>query len=161
MEIHDPQSLFVSQLSSGCARDRIVTSALNIDLEKTFSFLPFTFALSLLHEVFLNVYPLLLEYLAWIPRLNTSLEYLAWIPRLNIWSHWTMPSSVSVTSMMQCYWWFPQGWCNLMLTYYKYFSPPYPSKRIVSLLVTTWSSLWMLSLALFCWSGMCLQRRYW
>ena len=139
MEIHDPQSLFVSQLSSGCAWDRIVTSALNIDLEKTFSFVPFTFALSLLHGVFLNVYPL-------------PLEYLAWIPRLNVWSHWTMPSSVSVTSMMQCYWWFPQGWCNLMLTYYKCFSPPYPSERIVSLLVTTWSSLWVLSLILLIWN---------
>lgn len=62
MEIHDPQSLFVSQLSSGCSRDRIVTSALNIDLEKTFSFVPFAFALSLLHGVFRDVLPLLLEY---------------------------------------------------------------------------------------------------
>lgn len=37
----------------------------------------------------------------------------AWIRRLNIWSHWTVLSSVSVTSMMQCYWCSPQGWCNL------------------------------------------------
>ena len=39
-----------------------MTSALNIDLEKTFSFVPFAFALSLLHGVFRDVLPLLLEY---------------------------------------------------------------------------------------------------
>lgn len=117
MEIHDPQSLFVSQLSSGCSRDRIVTSALNIDLEKTFSwifFVPFAFALSLLHGVFRDVHPLPLEYVVWI-----------------------------FDRIEPCSRVFPlQGWCNVTgifgagmmqfeLTYYKYFSSlPTPPKEL-------------------------------